>query len=339
MKVLNIMLSRDLGGIQQSFVDYSLALRSQKIDVVNVTSLFAQINTICNDSIKLPNLGPWDFLSIIYLAIRIFFIKPDVIIVHGARAITFTIMACSKIPIVGVAHNYNVKNLLKCKYIIALTNHMAEYLLEQRFDQKCVQVIPNMVYINKDYVSKNYHHPITIGVAARFVKKKGLDIFLQSLVKLKEQHYDFRVLIGGSGDESKRLVRMSKDLNLDNNVSFIGWIKNQDKFFNDIDIFCLPSLHEPFGIILLKAMAHSVPIVATNTEGPSEILRNKYDGLLCKADSVEDMAAKLAYMLINQTEAKKYTANAYNRANDKYSNVAIAPKLAYFIESIQKGDV
>lgn len=337
MKVLNVMLSRKLGGIEQSFLEYGAALKSQNINVTNVTSIFAKINPRCHSVVRIPNFGPWDIISILYLMILIIIIRPDAIIAHGNRAISFSRKA-TKItknhPIIGVAHNYKITDLLKCNYIIALTEHMREFLIKKNFEESCIQVIPNMIHVRKELVVRKYHSPIVIGAIARFVKKKGIDILLHSLAKLRDQHYSFKAIIGGDGEEASKLQKLVKDLKLEEYVSFVGWVKNQEKFFNEIDIFCVPSLHEPFGIIVLEAMAHTIPIVATNVEGPSEILRNRQDGLLCTAGSSDDLTIKLAYLLLNPMEAKRYAENSHSRVKDKYSVPIIAPKLVDFIKAI-----
>ena len=61
-------------------------------------------------------------------------------------------------------------------------------------------------------------------------------------------------------------------------AGFPGWVDDKPAFFAGIDVFCLPSHHEPFGIVLIEAMAQAMPIVATDSEGPSEILRDGIDG-------------------------------------------------------------
>ena len=66
MKILNIMLSRDLGGIQQAFMDYSDALKSCGIEVINVISYRAKI-TSDSSFYKVVNLGVFDFISVMQL--------------------------------------------------------------------------------------------------------------------------------------------------------------------------------------------------------------------------------------------------------------------------------
>ena len=205
------MLSRDLGGIQQAFLDYNAALEMQKIDVINITSYKAKINSFLlsirchsresgnpvkhisfftklklffldscfrrNDigrNFKLPNLVPIDPLSVLILKYIIYKIKPDIIIAHGNRAINFSKFAKSQnIKLIGIAHNYSLKGLRKCDFIIALTHHMKEFLLKNNFAESRICTLPNMINISKDFTpNKTYRKPIVIGVLARFVTKR-----------------------------------------------------------------------------------------------------------------------------------------------------------------------
>ena len=112
-------MNRKLGGAEQAFLDYYSALTLKGHEVVNITSLFAKINNKKISSLKLPNLFPWCIISKIYLKLIILFYGPDLIIVHGGRAINFAYgTGIRDIPIIGVTHSYSTRHILKCNYII-----------------------------------------------------------------------------------------------------------------------------------------------------------------------------------------------------------------------------
>lgn len=334
MKILNIMLSRDLGGIQQAFLDYNTALEMQKIEVINITSYKAKINSfLSRKSFKIPNLAPIDLLSILILKYMIFKVKPDIIIAHGNRAINFSKLAkTANIKLIGIAHNYSLKGLRKCDYVIALTHHMKEYLLKNNFAESNIFILPNMINITKDFVpNKTYKKPIVIGVLARFVAKKNVDVFIKAIKILQDKNYEIQAIIGGNGKEKDNLIALVHKLNLQNQISFTGWINDKDKFFKQIDIFCLPSLHEPFGIIVLEAMEASLPIVSTDTEGPKEILTHMQDGLICKNRSSDDLAEKISYLIDNPLKAREFSKNAYLKLKQNYDIKVISKKLHYYL--------
>ncbi|AFE52850.1 CAPM protein (capM2) [Rickettsia prowazekii str. GvV257] len=338
MKILNIMLSRDLGGIQQAFLDYNAALEIQKIEVINVTSYRAKINSLLHKrSFKLINLLPIDPLSVLILKYIIYKTKPDIIIAHGNRSINFSKLAKPhNTKLIGIAHNYSLKGLRKCDFAIALTYHMKEFLLKNNFAESKIFILPNMINITKNFVqNKIYKKVIVIGVLARFVAKKGIDVFIKAIKLLKDKQYNIQVVIGGNGNEKDNLIALVHKLNLQDQISFTGWVNDKDTFFKQIDIFCLPSLHEPFGIIILEAMQASVPIVSTDTEGPKEILKHLKDGLICKVGSIEDLAEKIIYLIDNPLQAAKFSKNAYLKLKQNYDIKVVSKKLQYILKNFR----
>ncbi len=335
MRIFNIMMSRDLGGIQQSFLDYTISLTKEGHEVVNITSSFARINKKLPESIKLPNLLQWCIFSKIYLRILIAIHKPDILLAHGGRAISFAYsFKPTSIPLIGIAHNYKTKRLKKCDYIISVTNILINYLANRGFNRKKIFHVPNMSKIVHNYQEKQYKKPIIIGSFGRFVSKKGFNYLIEAIALLKTQGHDIRLLIGGSGEEENALKSLVSDLNLLKEVTFLGWIEDKDKFFDQIDIFCLPSTSEPFGIILLEAMERSTPIVATRSGGPTEILRDKQDALLTEIDSSQDLADKLSILILNELEAQKLSYSAYLRLTKNYDIKIVGENLANILNQI-----
>ena len=316
------MLSRDLGGIQQAFVDYSDAIKRHGWSVVNVASRGAQIlgTKRVDAAYTVPNFGPLDFISRIYVWYICHLKKPDIIIAHGNRAILFCQWLRGRSTLVGVAHNYNVKYLRKCDYVIAITEHIKHHLTMRGIEVDRILLLPNMIDLeNKPKIVESSMRAVpVIGAMGRFVKKKGFDVFLSAISILRARGGHFKVMIGGDGEEKQKLHQLRAKLNLEGIVTFTGWIDNKDKFFADIDIFCLPSEHEPFGIIALEAMQRYKPIVSTRSEGPREIITHGRTGLLCDVGCSEDIACKLYKMLADPSYASKLSHNAYLRLVSHY---------------------
>jgi len=317
MRVCNIMLSRIKGGLEQCFLDYQKCLELNNIETIIVTSKKAYINDYVN-SHQLMNFGSWDIFSIYKLKSILSKFNPEIIIAHGDRAIKFALKARlnTSIKIVGVTHNYKNKLIRYCDYIFATTKHLKSYF-SSYLDH--IFLLPNMTDVTKEYKKPMYHNPIVIGTYGRFVKKKGFHVLLEAANILKESNCDFKVIIGGQGEEAKNLEALCYDLDLNNYVNFVGWINNRDKFFQDIDIFCMPSLHEPFGISLLEAMAHSTPVVATMSEGPSQIIRDNKNGILAQLNNAKDLAAKLKILIENEEFAQNLSYNAYFTVKTSYN--------------------
>lgn len=340
MRIFNIMMSRDLGGIQQAYVDYHDALTMQGHEVINITSIFSRINRQSPARHYLPNLAPWCFFSKLYLWLLVVIHKPDIIICHGNRAISFASAHKQKpIPLIGVSHNYSYKYLRKCDYVLTLTQKLKEHLIAHGFDRTRLLSIPNMIKVKLQYKQTTPNNPIIIGSYGRFVAKKGFLHLIEAIQTLKTNGDNVKLLLGGDGPDKYLLIEKIKELQLEDNVIFHGWVDNKENFFQKIDLFCLPSTVEPFGIILLEAMEHSKPIIATKSGGPEEIIRDTIDGLLTPAGSSWDLAGKLYQAIANPIETENMAKSAYSRLNENYNIEVVSIQLSKILGEIKKHEL
>mgnify|MGYP001101385923 FL=1 len=104
-----------------------------------------------------------------------------------------------------------------------------------------------------------------------------------------------------------------------NNIKFLGWIKNKENFFSNIDIFCCPSKIEPFGLVILEAMSNSVPVISTKRKGPLDIIDNMKNGILVNIDNYEEMKKSIILLKGNKNLRKKISKNAFDTLRKKYS--------------------
>jgi len=337
MRIFNVMMSRGLGGIQQAYLDYHEALKIQGHEVINISSSGAKINRQLQSNKTLLNIAPWCFLSKIYMGILIAIYKPDLIICHGNRAVSFSIAFRPKqLPLIGVSHNYSYKHLKKCDYVITLTDKLREHLILHGLDSERLLSIPNMTRITHDYQPTSYKTPVIIGSFGRFVAKKGFVYLIESINLLKQSGHNVHLLLGGDGEDKAMLVEKTSELQLENEVTFCNWVNDKDAFFEQIDIFCLPSTIEPFGIILLEAMEHSKPIISTKSGGPEEIIRNNVDGLLAEIESGKALANKLQLVINDQKMAKQLAQSAYLRLKEDYDIKVVSGKLSKILSKVIK---
>jgi len=337
MRIFNIMMSRDLGGIQQVYIDYSEALRMQSHEVINISSIGAEINNLLNNDYALPNIMPRCIISKIYLQSLIAKHEPDTIICHGNRAISFStafsFLCKRKIPIIGVSHNYSYKYLAGCDYILTLTKKLKQHLIDKGIDKTKLSEIPNMTRVVHDYQPMDYHSPVIIGSFGRFVENKGFKYLIEAISILKENNCNVRLLLGGSGDsESENLLRVQVTrLGLEDCVTFDGWVKDKDEFFKRIDIFCSPSIVEPFGVIPLEAMARSAPIIATKSGGPEETITDGKDGIVVDIKSPKALSDALQRLISDEKLGRSLSKAAYSKVKDYYDIAIVSKKLSDII--------
>lgn len=321
--ILNVMLSRGLGGIEQSFLDYSTAL-SKSNRVVNVINSRAQIEPEARKAggevVVLPSSSNFDLLSFLRARKILHKIKPDAIICHGGRAVTtFRTAGGRRLPIIAPSHNYSFKRIMRADAIFAITEHLKQRLIEAHYPESQIWVARHGIKTSDfSYAKGSFGNPPTIGAIGRHVKKKGFDVFIEALALLKANGITFKAILAGAGEESEALKKLAASKGLEGTLEFVGWARDKHEFFRKIDIFCLPSLHEPFGIVALEAMAAGVPIASTASEGPSEILENNVDSLLVPVNDAAKLAEALQQLIASPEKAAQLSAKALEKVRMKY---------------------
>ncbi len=311
MRIANLMFGRELGGIEQAFLDYNEALLMAGHEVLAITHPLAKINNEIEGELTyrtLNNLGGWDIASGFKLRRMLKEFQPHATISHGNRALQLAHKARKHTGLhVGVTHNYNLKHFKKLDIIFAITKDLQRAAVDAGSNLTHIVRIPNMIRLPKEPIKrtpKAENEPLIVGAMGRMVEKKGFDHLIKAAAKLKVMtRLPFKLVLGGEGEELGNLKKLVKKHKLEDIVEFRGWIEDKAAFFAECDVFCLPSLHEPFGIVLLEAMAHGTPIVAYESEGPHEIFMEHPDaGLLVKLGDVGALADTLSRLLPNPAQ-------------------------------------
>jgi UDP-glucose:(heptosyl)LPS alpha-1,3-glucosyltransferase len=110
-------------------------------------------------------------------------------------------------------------------------------------------------------------------------ERKGLRFVIESLA-----HFDdalFRLLVVGKGS-TKKYRKLARKLGLEDRVHFYGHNPNASLFYSIADVFVFPTLYEPFGLVVLEAMAHGVPVVVSACAGAAELITHGENGLIAQ---------------------------------------------------------
>lgn len=148
----------------------------------------------------------------------------------------------------------------------------------------------------------------------RLVARKGAVALLEAFDRVSKRHPGVHLLYVGDGPELKKLLRMSKEKRLTQQVTFAGgkpW-EEVPGFFASADIFCMPVRErfggletEGFGIVFLEAAAAGIPSVAGDAGGARDAVLHDETGLLVDGRSVESIADALIDLLDDPARAKK----------------------------------
>lgn len=191
---------------------------------------------------------------------------------------------------------------------IAVSRFTGEKLRERKIPGERIEVIPNGIEIREYQKTRVEKFPLpTICCISRLVKYKHVDDLLKAVAIVRRDIPDIACKIIGGGPEEKHLKSLAIRLGLQKNVEFLGFVEEHKevvKILKASHVFCLPSVVEGFGLVLLEAMASKVPYVASEIEPLVEATDRK-GGLFFKPRDCRDLADKLLQMLKDRNMQKK----------------------------------
>ncbi len=145
-------------------------------------------------------------------------------------------------------------------------------------------------------------HVLSVG---RMDANKGFDLLIRAFAQCRANRPAWQLTILGDGKERPRLEALAKDLGVASHVHLPGTVRDPTPALFGADMFVLSSRYEGFPNALLEAMAVGLPVIATNSRGPSRIVRNDVDGLLVPVDDVAALATAMAGLMDDEPRRRR----------------------------------
>ncbi|MFQ6882260.1 glycosyltransferase [Clostridium sp.] len=344
MNILHTVFSFNSGGIENLLVDIVNNWNEKKdnliICVINNDyniDLINRINNSSNCKVVLLNRNRGSKnIKFIYDYIKVIITnKVDIIHCHlyeVLKIVLFAKIIKPKIKIYYTVHDTNIyrkfnkraialQNIF-VKKIIAISEAVKKDIVAR--NNKCkIEVVPNAIDVNRFIYEKEISKYVSIGCIARIMpEKKGQDILIKAIKIVKEKYPNVKCYFAGEpkkGDEYEleKLKELVNNLDLQEDVIFLGNVNNIPKFLAKLDIFVLPSRYEGFGIVLLESMAAKVPVIASKLEGPQEIILDNKFGELFDVGDYKTLAQIIIKLISNKNQKKinesyQYVKQYYN---------------------------
>lgn len=145
-----------------------------------------------------------------------------------------------------------------------------------------------------------------------------------------------RLIFVGDGPERSEAERLTRELGVEEHVTFLGKQSALPEILSVADIFLLPSQQESFGLSALEAMSCSVPVVATNIGGIPEVVKHDNTGFIAELGDVNRMAKYCVELLSNPKKLAAFRANARHRAVELFDIAKIVPMYEDLYQSVTK---
>ncbi|MEZ6046307.1 MAG: glycosyltransferase family 4 protein [Planctomycetaceae bacterium] len=144
-----------------------------------------------------------------------------------------------------------------------------------------------------------------IGIAGPLEKVKGIPYFLGAAQKLLAEKYDVEFIVAGAGPEEGNLRRLANELKLTRHVTFATNLRDLSTPLKAIDIYCLPSLQQGLGTIMLEAMSMGRLVIATNVGGVDSIVQNGETGWIVPEADSQALASRIIDALDHPDVSRK----------------------------------
>ena len=168
-------------------------------------------------------------------------------------------------------------------------------------------------------VYESNDNEIVIGNVGRLVEQKAQDKLLELSSVLENKKIKHKILIGGEGKLLTYLQAKAKELSVEDNIVFTGFVKDIKSFMESIDVFVLTSKWEGFGYVLVEAMVCKKPVIAFDISSNPEIIKDKETGFLVPAFDIDILSEKLMELSENKELCTRLGENAYARVVNLFS--------------------
>lgn len=158
-----------------------------------------------------------------------------------------------------------------------------------------------------------------VGIVARLVPIKAHEVFLEAAATLARQVPDSRFLVIGDGERRSELEGLARGLGLGDRVRFLGWRRDLERIYADLDLVVLTSRNEGSPVSLIEAMAAGRSVVATRVGGVPDLVEDGVTGCLVPAGDSHALAGAIGALLRDPDRRRSLGAAARKHVYPAFS--------------------
>ena len=259
--------------------------------------------------------------------------NPDIIHIHtpwtlGAAGVRFA--RRNKIPLIGTYHTYlpdflicifpNIKidksdkNNISKKIVWKISNHlydqcdlvivpsktMKEDIIKNGLKAEVI-FLSNGLELDNFTAKEHYTDKVKLLYVGRMSFEKSIDVIIKSVGILGREFPDINLGLVGEGPALKSLKLLTKELGLEKNINFYGYVEHDklSSIYKDHDIFITASTIETQGISILEAMSSGLPVIGADKLAIPDCVKNNLNGFTTRPFDEEEMAHKIKILYLD----------------------------------------
>lgn len=348
-KIMVVAPSLNVGGIGRHLSVFAECFAKKGYNVLFISCINEKQFYSLNEQIKVikPNFnrGQNPIMKLVFYPKLIIFLRremlsfcPDFILVFGDIINPLVLLAAkgTGLPVfIGdmTSPDYNhgvVVNILKkwlypsSKGVVSQTRYANRFKQKQFGDNINTIVLDNPIRKIEKYEVARQRFLLYVG---RFTWEKAPDRLLKAFSKLKKRG-EWRLKFAGSGPLLKEVKKQARELEVIDNIEFLGKVKDVDRLYETAGIYILPSVVEGFPNALCEAMIAGCPVICFDDWPSHEIVENGKNGFI--VTDVEELTEKLD-QLINDSNLRQKIGKEASRLSLRLDKELITEKLLKFM--------
>lgn len=299
--------------------------------------------------LSLPILWVFNLLMMPFVLWRIKKISPDIIYSNSSVDAYSPIFA----RLLGIKHIYHVREflqedfgsrfifgrkakrnwILRSHKLIFVSNAVAKAVVGQVPEYGRV-IYNGLPKANRLGGKRPFYSAPRLGVVGNIDISKQQHLAIQFMPTILKSFPDVSLHIVGDKECSyKRYIQMLvKNLKLENNVYFDGFVSDVEHIYSKFDILLMCSRSEAFGRVTIEAMLRKIPVIGLDSGGTSELIEDQKTGF--KFKSVEEVINALHIIVDNPNKIHEITENAYAKANKDFSEEKYVSEVYRFVHDL-----
>ncbi|MEX2591931.1 MAG: glycosyltransferase family 4 protein [Anditalea sp.] len=231
----------------------------------------------------------------------------------------------------------------------AISPEVGQYLAEiTKISQKKIEVITNGVplpIISDDVkilaAKKQYgirKEDFVVGFVGRlFNDQKRVSDLVEAVSMLEIPN--IRLLIVGEGKDKDFLLDLIKEFRLIDKIHFVGYQSDPHLFYDLMDVLCVPSSREGFGLVAVEGMLHRLPIIATKVGGLQKVVAHNETGFIISFGSPREISEKINLLYFSPTLRKAMGDMGYQRALKEFSSERYVREVEQMYQNVMGGRI
>lgn len=179
-----------------------------------------------------------------------------------------------------------------------------------------------------------------VGTAALLNSRKGHDYFIRAAAQVLENHPEITIYIAGEVPQDEdvsyrqRLESLCAELEIENQVEFLGWVEFMPSYLASLDVFVMPSLNEGIPGAVREALSMETPTVATDVGGTRDVVRDEETGILVKPEDPDALAEGIDLLLRDDEFAESVATAGRSLMVDEFSVDGYINRYEEFLKTI-----